>query len=130
MRLNSFFAKDSTKTAITIIYYLIPIPGSFRCNKLFVQVDDYLDVIKEPMDLSTVMTRINSHHYHSCAHYLKDIDLIVNNCLEYNPDKDQFDKLLRNRACEMRDVAHALIHNDLDPDFEKVNHIFLINSKF
>lgn len=83
-------------------------------------MDDYLKVIKEPMDLSTVMTRINAHHYYSCEHFLKDIDLITNNCLEYNPDKDQYDKLLRNRVCEMRDVAHALVHNDLDPEFDKV----------
>lgn len=83
------------------------------------EVDDYLQVIKEPMDLSTVMTRINSHHYNSCAHFLKDIDLITNNCLEYNPDRDQYDKQLRNRACELRDVAYQLVHNDLDPDFEK-----------
>jgi len=84
------------------------------------EVDDYLAVVTEPMDLSTMMTRINAHHYNSCAHYLTDVDLIVNNCLEYNPDKDQFDKLLRNRACEMRDTAHALVYNDLDPEFEKL----------
>ena len=72
------------------------------------------------MDLSTVMTRINAHHYNSCSHYLKDIDLITNNCLEYNPDRDQYDKLLRNRACELRDVAYQLVNDDLDPEFEKV----------
>ncbi|XP_065670723.1 ATPase family AAA domain-containing protein 2 isoform X3 [Hydra vulgaris] len=84
------------------------------------EVNDYLEVIKEPMDLSTVMTRINSHYYESCAHYLKDIDLIMSNCLEYNPDKDQFDKLMRNRACEMKDYAYELIYDDLDPEFEKL----------
>ena len=89
-------------------------------SKITLQVDDYLQVIKEPMDLSTMMTRINSHHYHSCAHYLLDVDLITNNCLEYNPDRDQFDKLLRNRACELRDTAYALVYKDLDPDFEKL----------
>eukprot|EP00111_Clytia_hemisphaerica_P018767 TCONS_00055493-protein len=83
------------------------------------EVDDYFQVITTPMDLSTVMTRINAHHYNSCTHYLQDIDLITNNCLEYNPDRDQFDKQLRNRACELRDVAYQLVHNDLDPDFEK-----------
>ena len=72
------------------------------------------------------MTRINSHYYESCSHYLKDIDLIMNNCLEYNPDKDQFDKLIRNRACEMKDVANALIYADLDPEFEKVCKHFIV----
>ena len=72
------------------------------------------------MDLSTVMTRINSHSYYSCAHFLKDVDLITNNCLEYNPDKDQFDRLLRTRACELRDTAHSLVYDVLDQEFEKV----------
>lgn len=85
-----------------------------------------MEIIKEPMDLATVMTRINSHHYHSCAHFLEDIDLITNNCLEYNPDKDQFDKFIRNRACEMRDVAHSLVHDVLDPDFEKVFNLIVV----
>ena len=78
------------------------------------------------MDLSTIMTRINAHHYNSCAHYLYDIDLITNNCLEYNPDRDQYDKLLRNRACELRDVAYQLVNNDLDPEFEKVAFIYIL----
>jgi len=83
------------------------------------EVDDYLEVIGEPMDLSTVMTRINAHSYYSCAHFLKDIDLITNNCLEYNPDKDQLDRLLRTRACELRDTAQSLVYDVLDKDFEK-----------
>ena len=95
-------------------------------------MDDYFQVIKTPMDLSTIMTRINAHHYNSCAHYLKDIDLITNNCLEYNPDRDQYDKLLRNRACELRDVAYQLVNDDLDPEFEKVRkkHSFTLELVF
>jgi len=84
------------------------------------EVRDYLEVVTTPMDLSTMMTRINSHVYTSTAHYLSDIDLIMHNCLEYNPDRDQMDKLLRNRVCELRDTAYAIINKDLDPDFEKL----------
>ena len=72
------------------------------------------------MNLSTVMTKINSHQYQTCAHFLKDIDLITSNCLEYNPDRDNYDRLLRNRVCELRDTAHAMIYSDLDPEFEKM----------
>ena len=72
------------------------------------------------MDLSTIMTKINSHKYVACKQFLKDVDLITNNCLEYNPDRDTYDRLLRNRACELRDTAHAMIYADLDPEFEKM----------
>ncbi len=66
------------------------------------------------------MTKINSHQYQTCAQFLQDVDLITNNCLEYNPDQDTYDRLLRNRVCELRDTAHAMIHADLDPEFEKM----------
>lgn len=40
------------------------------------------------MDLSTVMTKIDTHRYLTVKDFLVDIDLICNNALEYNPDKD------------------------------------------
>lgn len=52
------------------------------------QVSDYLEVIRQPMDLSTVMTKIDTHQYLTVKEFLVDIDLICNNALEYNPDKD------------------------------------------
>ena len=52
------------------------------------QVSDYLEVILQPMDLSTVMTKIDTHKYLTVKEFLVDIDLISSNALEYNPDKD------------------------------------------
>lgn len=40
------------------------------------------------MDLSTVVTKIDTHQYLTAKDFLVDIDLICNNALEYNPDKD------------------------------------------
>ncbi|CAJ1077452.1 ATPase family AAA domain-containing protein 2B isoform X1 [Xyrichtys novacula] len=52
------------------------------------EVSDYLEVIRQPMDLSTVMTKIDTHKYLTAKDFLVDIDLICSNALEYNPDKD------------------------------------------
>lgn len=61
----------------------------FKTNFVFVcQVSDYLEVIRQPMDLSTVMTKIDTHQYLTVKEFLVDIDLICSNALEYNPDKD------------------------------------------
>ncbi|XP_064412420.1 ATPase family AAA domain-containing protein 2B [Latimeria chalumnae] len=84
------------------------------------EVSDYLEVIKEPMDLSTVMTKIDKHMYLNARDFLKDIDLICSNALEYNPDKDPGDKIIRHRACNLKDTAHAIIAAELDPDFDKL----------
>uniref|UniRef100_A0A672UBD7 ATPase family AAA domain-containing protein 2 n=1 Tax=Strigops habroptila TaxID=2489341 RepID=A0A672UBD7_STRHB len=84
------------------------------------EVSDYLEVIKEPMDLSTVITKIDKHSYLTAKDFLTDIDLICSNALEYNPDKDPGDKIIRHRACTLKDTAHAIIAAELDPEFNKM----------
>lgn len=49
---------------------------------------DYVTVIKQPMDLSSVISKIDLHKYLTVKDYLRDIDLICSNALEYNPDRD------------------------------------------
>lgn len=72
------------------------------------------------MDLSTIITKIDKHNYLTSKDFLKDIDLICSNALEYNPDKDPGDKIIRHRACTLKDTAHAIIAAELDPEFNKL----------
>uniref|UniRef100_A0A665VI40 ATPase family AAA domain-containing protein 2 n=1 Tax=Echeneis naucrates TaxID=173247 RepID=A0A665VI40_ECHNA len=84
------------------------------------EVSDYLEVIRQPMDLSTVMTKIDTHKYLTVKDFLADIDLICSNALEYNPDKDPGDKVIRHRACSLKDTAHAIFAAELDPEFDRM----------
>ncbi|XP_053301076.1 ATPase family AAA domain-containing protein 2B isoform X2 [Pleuronectes platessa] len=84
------------------------------------EVSDYLEVILQPMDLSTVMTKIDTHKYLTVKEFLLDIDLISSNALEYNPDKDPGDKVIRHRACSLKDSAHAIFAAELDPEFDRM----------
>ncbi|XP_069014682.1 ATPase family AAA domain-containing protein 2B isoform X1 [Embiotoca jacksoni] len=84
------------------------------------EVSDYLEVIRQPMDLSTVMTKIDTHKYLTVKDFLMDIDLICSNALEYNPDKDPGDKVIRHRACSLKDTAHAIFAAELDPEFDRM----------
>lgn len=54
------------------------------------------------MDLSTVMTKIDTHQYLTAKDFLADVDLISSNALEYNPDKDPGGK-----------QAHSLVSSKL-----------------
>uniref|UniRef100_A0A8C9V201 ATPase family AAA domain-containing protein 2 n=1 Tax=Scleropages formosus TaxID=113540 RepID=A0A8C9V201_SCLFO len=83
-------------------------------------VSDYLEVIRQPMDLSTIMTKIDTHKYLTAKDFLADIDLICSNALEYNPDKDPGDKIIRHRACSLKDTAHARFASELDPEFNRM----------
>lgn len=49
------------------------------------EVPDYTEIIKEPMDLETMMTKVDFHKYESARDFLNDIELICQNALEYNP---------------------------------------------
>lgn len=60
---------------------------------LNLQVPDYTTVIKQPMDLSTLLTKIDLHKYVTVKDYLYDVDLIWKNALEYNPDTDPSGKV-------------------------------------
>lgn len=51
------------------------------------EVPDYNTIIEEPMDLETMMTKIDMHSYLCARDFLDDIDLICRNALEYNPDR-------------------------------------------
>ncbi|KAM4687876.1 ATPase family AAA domain-containing protein 2 isoform 2-T2 [Discoglossus pictus] len=84
------------------------------------EVPDYGMVIAQPMDLSTIISKIDLHKYNTVKEYLKDVDLICSNALEYNPDKDPADRLIRHRACTLKDATYAIIKQELDEEFEKL----------
>ncbi|KAL6108851.1 atad2 [Pungitius sinensis] len=84
------------------------------------EVPDYAEVIKKPMDLSTVLTNIDLHKYGTVKEFLQDVDLIWQNALEYNPDRDPSDRQIRHKACALKDSVHAIIRDELDEDFEKI----------
>jgi len=63
-----------------------------------VKVPDYYEIIKSPMDLSTMMTKIDLHKYHTVQQFQQDIELICCNALEYNPDRDPQGTITRKHS--------------------------------
>ncbi|GFO30868.1 transcription initiation factor tfiid subunit [Plakobranchus ocellatus] len=47
-------------------------------------VKDYYNVIKKPMDLTTLLKNVQSHKYHSKAEFVEDAELLYTNSLQYN----------------------------------------------
>lgn len=46
------------------------------------QITDYFDIIAQPMDLSTVMKKIDDRRYTIPKQWIMDVDLIAKNALE------------------------------------------------
>jgi Bromodomain len=47
-------------------------------------IPNYPDIIKEPMDLSTIQKRLNSHYYANHEGFAHDVRLTFNNALCFN----------------------------------------------
>ena len=75
-----------------------------------VQVPDYYEIITEPMDLSTMMSKIDLHQYQTVQDFLGDIELICRNALEYNPDKDPQSKYMWMTLCRTQDMLIFLLY--------------------
>jgi ribosomal protein S18 acetylase RimI-like enzyme len=72
-------------------------------------VPDYYDIIKEPMDLSTIEARLEDNYYRTFDLFVTDFQLMFNNCRTYNSRdttyyecaenlEAYFKKLMRNVA--------------------------------
>ncbi|XP_073999443.1 bromodomain-containing protein 140 isoform X2 [Rhodnius prolixus] len=69
------------------------------------EVPDYTNVVKHPMDLSTMRSKIDAFEYDSLAQFQADFELMISNCLAYNSE----DTVFYRAALKMRDQARALL---------------------
>ncbi|GJD06124.1 Bromodomain-containing protein 1 [Galdieria sulphuraria] len=81
-------------------------------------VTDYLDVIKQPMDLGTVQAKLEAYSYASFEELWQDVDLIWKNCCTYNGPNTQFYqcalKLQKFSNRVFSDLCLFLRKNDLE----------------
>lgn len=88
-------------------------PFSTPVNKE--EVGDYYDVIKEPMDLSTMELKLENDKYDSFDQFLYDARLIFNNCRSYNADSTTYfknatklEKFMNNKIKDSAEYSHFL----------------------
>lgn len=62
----------------------------FRIPVSAADVPGYYEVIKEPMDLTTLATKLKMHQYKTLGEFVKDVNKIFNNCRYYNPSDSPF----------------------------------------
>jgi transcriptional activator SPT7 len=75
-----------------------------RVNKR--EAPDYYSVIKQPMDIGTMMKKLKQLQYKSKKDFVDDLMLIWSNCLKYNADPAHF---LRKKALYMRKETEKLV---------------------
>ncbi|KAK8156569.1 hypothetical protein IWX90DRAFT_99500 [Phyllosticta citrichinensis] len=75
-----------------------------RVNKR--DAPDYYQVIKQPMDIGTMIKKLKSLQYRSKKEFVDDLNLIWSNCLKYNADPTHF---LRKKALYMKKETDKLV---------------------
>ena len=48
------------------------------------QIPDYPDIVKNPMDFGTIKKKLNAYSYKSGQDFLTDMKLVFENCILYN----------------------------------------------
>lgn len=56
---------------------------------------DYLDIIKQPMDLTTIRQKMDAREYNTPYEFATDVRLIFSNCYKYNPPDHDVVKMAR-----------------------------------
>jgi len=69
------------------------------------EVADYLDIVKTPMDFSTMRKKLENFEYSNIDDFEKDFSLMVANCLSYN----EKDTIFYRAGTKMRDVGGSII---------------------
>lgn len=64
-------------------------------------VHDYYDVIKEPMDLSTMESKLEKDQYETVEDFIRDLLLLVRNCKRYNAETTPYAKAANKLEKEM-----------------------------
>lgn len=68
------------------------------------EVPDYTDIVKHPMDLSTMRAKVKSGAYTTFDKMEADFDLMIKNCLAYN----EKDTIFYRAGIKMREIGHGL----------------------
>lgn len=79
------------------------------------EVPDYYEVIKEPMDLSTMELKLENDKYESFDQFLYDARLIYKNCRSYNGETttyyknaNKLEKFMNNKIKDSAEYSHYL----------------------
>lgn len=75
---------------------------------------DYKQVIKKPMDLGTVKVKLEGRDYRSPAEFAADMRLIFTNCYKYNPPEHDVVAMAR-KLQDVFEMRYAKIPDDVNP---------------
>ncbi len=80
------------------------------------EIHDYHDIVKQPMDFGTVKQNLSSNKYDNLQQFLDDIKLTIRNCFLYNGENSQVWRMCKHVQDEFLKQYEQLNMNFYLPD--------------
>lgn len=74
-------------------FFLMPYSAAFHRPVSTKKFPDYLAVVSEPIDLTTIKTKVRHNKYRRFSEFLGDLELMRNNCCRYNGEEHSLTKI-------------------------------------
>lgn len=91
---KSGLSRDEATRAINLIKNIERYGDSYEfrhpVDYIGLEIPDYPDIIKHPMDLSTLKKNLKLGQYQTLQDFICDVQLIWDNCKLYNPEESVF----------------------------------------
>ncbi|KAK8664623.1 hypothetical protein V6N13_084401 [Hibiscus sabdariffa] len=104
---NRKIDRSMTQQCTTLLNALMKHPAGWVFNQpvdpIALRIPDYFSIIKNPMDLGTIRSKLAKKAYLSIEEFLADIKLTFSNAMLYNPPSNNVHKM----AEEMNDFFEA-----------------------
>ncbi|KAG8364880.1 hypothetical protein BUALT_Bualt18G0044400 [Buddleja alternifolia] len=78
---------------------------------------DYHDIIKHPMDLGTIKTRLSQNLYKSPTEFAEDVRLVFRNAMTYNP-KGQDVHVMAEQLLQIFEERWVIIETEYNPSWK------------
>ncbi|EDV97807.1 bromodomain testis-specific protein [Drosophila grimshawi] len=78
------------------------------------RVPEYYDVIRSPMDVGTIIKRVQNYYYHTASEVIHDVNLMIDNCFRFNnPGDDVY------RNCQKLEIFFCRVLDKMPAGEEK-----------
>lgn len=132
------FCNQTVKEMVSKKHYSYNFPFLAPVDAVALNIPNYNEVVKEPMDLGTIQSKLANNQYENGDEFERDVRLVFKNCYAFNPKgtdvnmmghrlESIFDKKWTNRPVPQPTPANSDLEysSDEDEDEPEINESML-----
>lgn len=123
------FCNQTIKELMSKKHYNYNFPFLVPVDPIALNIPTYHEIIKEPMDLGTIQSKLANNQYENGDDFERDVRLVFNNCYTFNPEGTDvnmmghrleavFDKKWANRPVAQPTPPNSDMEDSSEDDYE------------